>query len=365
MGQQSESFKPGPTEIDDPRLRFEIKRAGIWIGMILLAAGVIVLAAPLLLIIGGMVFAVMLDGGTRLLGRVLPIARGFRLAIVIFAALFFVVWTIWYAGTQLAVQFATLTDVVTEQADRALDWAASQGLLPHADFTAIQGQIFDNIGRVTSVLGSALGAITATIMILVIGIFIAIEPKIYDRGMAWMVPISHRAKFFEISDRVGYSLRRLLAGRLLGMFVEGLFTYVMLAHVGVMFGIGAVPLAAVLGLLTGLLAFIPNIGAIISGLLMTAVGFSASPELGFWAIFVYFFVQNFDGYVVIPLIAKKTVDLAPALVLAAQLLFGTLFGFMGLLLADPIVAAIKTALEALSDDGGGAESETAPEGAVP
>ncbi|MBB3764988.1 AI-2E family transporter [Sphingomicrobium lutaoense] len=344
----SHDYEPGPTEISDPRLRFEVQRAGIWIGMVLLAALVVVLAAPLLLIIGGMVFAVLLDGGTRLLGRWLPIGRGWRLALVILAALLFIGWTIWYSGTQLVNQFALLRDTVTAQADRLLDWLSANGLFPDANLSAISGQLFASIGRVTSVLGTAIGALTAAILIFVIGIFIAIEPKIYDRGVAWMVPMAHREKFFEISDRVGFALRRLLAGRILGMVIEGIFTYVMLAHVGTWFGIAPVPLAAVLGLLTGLLAFIPNIGAIISGILMVAVGFSAGTEPGLWAIFVYFFVQNFDGYVIIPLIAKKTVDLAPALVLAAQLLMGTLFGFLGLLLADPIVAAIKTTLEEIS-----------------
>jgi predicted PurR-regulated permease PerM len=104
-----------------------------------------------------------------------------------------------------------------------------------------------------------------------------------------------------------------------------------------------------LGLLTGMLAFIPNIGAIISGVLMVAVGFSAGSGEGLWAIFVYFFVQNVDGYLVVPYIARRTVDLAPALVLAAQLLFGALFGILGLLLADPILAAIKVTLEKLSE----------------
>ena len=80
------------------------------------------------------------------------------------------------------------------------------------------------------------------------------------------------------------------------------------------------------GLVTGLLAFIPNIGAIVSGVLMVAVGFSAGPHQGFYAIFVYFFVQNIDGYLVVPYIARRTVDLAPALVLAQGARFVDLDG---------------------------------------
>jgi len=136
-----------------------------------------------------------------------------------------------------------------------------------------------------------------------------------------------------------------MAGRLLGMVVEAIFTYIMLAWVAPLIGIGAVPMAALLAILTGLLAFVPNLGAIISGALMVLVGFSGGVEMGIYTIAVYFFVQNFDGYVVIPMIAKKTVDLAPALVLAFQLIMGILFGILGLFLADPLLAMIKVALE--------------------
>jgi predicted PurR-regulated permease PerM len=122
------------------------------------------------------------------------------------------------------------------------------------------------------------------------------------------------------------------------MAAEGVLTWIALM-------IGGVPMALILGILTGLLAFIPNIGAFISGLLMVAVGFSAGVETGIWAIGTYFVVQTFDGYVLLPMVAKKTVDLPPALTLGSQILLSTLLGVMGLALADPLVAMIKVALE--------------------
>jgi predicted PurR-regulated permease PerM len=82
---------------------------------------------------------------------------------------------------------------------------------------------------------------------------------------------------------------------------------------------------------------------------MVAVGFSAGTDQGLWAILTYFAVQNIDGYLILPYIARKTVDLAPAIVLAAQLIFGALFGFLGLLLADPIMATLKVTLEKLAE----------------
>ena len=336
--------QPGPTEFHDARLIAEAKRAAIWLGMALALVGVVVLAQPIMLIIGGLVFSVILDGGARLLGRVLPIGRGWRLAIVTLAGFGFVAWTFYYAGTTLATQAEALRIVVTDQANRLLAIAENLGLLPKGGVGDLSAQVMGGVGRLTSAVGTALGAITSMIMIMVIGIFIAVEPRLYDQSVAWMLPVARRASFYELSSRVGFTLRRLMFGRVVGMAFEGVFTFLMLWA-------GGVPMAALLGLITGLLAFLPNIGAIVSGLLMVAVGFSAGTETGLWAIFVYFFVQNVDGYLVVPYIARRTVKLAPAVVLAAQLIFGALFGILGLLLADPIVASAKVALEEFSKRG--------------
>src|SRR3546814_10133463 len=105
-------------------------------------------------------------------------------------------------------------------------------------------------------------------MIIVLGILIAIEPRLYERGVAWMLPMKSRENFYITTARMGFTLRRLMAGRLLGMLVEGIGTWLACLAVGI-------PMAALMGLLTGLLAFIPNIGAIVSGVLLILVGFSA------------------------------------------------------------------------------------------
>ena len=334
----------GPVELRDPVVRHELKRASVWIGLVLAVVGLIVLAQPLLLIFAGVVLASMLDGGTRLLGRVLPIGRNWRLLIVTLAAIGFVVWTIYFTGTELIDQAERLRETVTLQLDRILAWANAMGIIQGGvDVQQLSSQLMGTLGRLGSAVSSALGAITSLVMILVIGIFIAVEPRLYQRGVAWMLPLDHRDAFYRTAERMGHTLRRLMAGRLVGMAVEGVGTWFLLL-------IGGVPMATLLGILTGLLAFLPNIGAIISGVLIVLAGFSLSIEAGFWAIAVYLIVQTVDGYLIVPYVARKTVDLAPALVLSAQLLFGALFGIVGLALADPLVAMLKTALEQKSKE---------------
>ena len=333
--------RPGPAEFRDPLVRREMAKAAVWLGMTLAIVGVIVLAQPLLLIVGGAIFAVFLDGGTRLLARWLPIPRPWRLLLTIVLGFGFLGWVFWFAGTTIAAQAEALRAVVTEQFDKLMAFAGSLGLMPAGQPANIGTQLLGSVGRLTSAVGSAIGAITSVVAMIVIGIFLAAEPRIYDRGIAWMLPVRHRAGFYRIAEHVGFTLRRLLFGRLVGMIFEGVFTWLMLT-------LGGVPMAALLGLVTGVLAFIPNIGAITSGVLMVAVGFSAGPHEGLYAIFVYFFVQNIDGYLVVPYIARRTVDLAPAIVLGMQLLMGALFGILGVLFADPVLATLKVVLVDLS-----------------
>ncbi|MEO6198752.1 MAG: AI-2E family transporter [Sphingomicrobium sp.] len=329
--------RPGPAEFRDPVVRSEMRKAAVWIGMALAVAGIIVLAQPLLLIIGGLIFAVLLDGGVRVLGRYLPIGRGWRLLLVLIIGFGFLGWVFYFAGTTIADQAESLRKVVTAQFDELMKLGDRLGLVPNGQATDLGSQLLGSVGRLTSAVGSAIGGLTSLIMMLVIGMFVAAEPRLYDRGIAWMLPQRHRADFYRVADNVGFTLRRLLFGRLVGMLFEGVFTFLMLM-------VGGVPMAALLGLVTGLLAFIPNIGAIVSGILMVAVGFSAGTNTGLWAIFVYFFVQNIDGYLVVPYIARRTVDLAPAVVLGMQLLMGALFGLLGILFADPILATLKVIL---------------------
>jgi predicted PurR-regulated permease PerM len=340
-----------PHEVRDPATRREIRRAAVWLGMACAIALVVLLVQPLLIILAGLVFASMLDGGVRLLGRVLPIGRPWRLLIVCLLTIAFLIGTFYLAGVQITEQVMQLRSTVEVQAVRVTGWLTQQGLMPAAsDMSGIARQALSSVGAVTSWVGTAFGALTTMFMIVVIGLFVAMDPRVYDRGLQWMIPEENREEFAITVKRMADTQRRLLAGRLLGMAAEGVLTWVALM-------LGGVPMALILGILTGLLAFIPNIGAFISGALMVAVGFSAGADTGYWAIATYLIVQTFDGYVLIPMVAKRTVDLPPALTLGAQILASALFGIMGLALADPMTAMIKAAMERRSENVEGARTQ--------
>jgi len=355
-----------PTRILDAQLSFEAARAVVWAGVLGLVILAIYLSKALMVIFGAMVFGALVDGGTRLLGRVLKIGRNWRVAIVLALTAAFLFWLVTFAGTTLSREAAEFPKIIETQLAELFAWMREQGFgIRVNELQGLASSLTSGVGTITKAIGGLLGGLTTMLLIAIIGIYFAIDPNLYERGVAWMVPDRHREAFYDTISHQAYTMRRLLAGRLFGMFVEGVFTWLLLAYGGYLIGIGPVPMAVLLALITGLLAFIPNIGALISGGLMVLVGFSGGTEMGLYTIFVYFFVQNFDGYVLIPLIAKKTVDLAPALVLSAQLIFGVLFGLLGLALADPLLAMIKVGLERRADrlTRNDIESEAAPDGA--
>ncbi len=332
-----------PARIRNPELRAEAWKALVWVAIFGIAALAVYLSQSLLVIFGAIVFASMIDGGTRLLGRVLKIGRAWRVMIVLVFSTSFVIWLAMFAGTQISREAAELPAIVINQTEVLLRWAQEQGFgIELQDVTNVAGNLISGVGTITRAIGGFVGGLTTMVLIVIIGIYLAAEPNIYERGVAWMLPRAHRRNFYHTASRMGFAMRRLLFGRIVGMVIEGLFTWAMLALYGV-------PMAALLGLMTGMLAFIPNLGALLSGILMVLVGFSGGVDMGIYTIFVYFFVQTIDGYLLVPMIARKAVDLAPALVLATQLILGVLFGILGLALADPLLAMIKTGLESRAD----------------
>lgn len=336
---KSAGLGASPTRIGNDDLRLEAKRALIWVGVIALAVLAIYLAEALLVLFGAMVFATLIDGGARLLARVAPVPRIMRVLTVLIIAGGFFAWLVIFAGNQISQEAAQLPGIVNRQLIVVAQWLQAQGLsIAMVDLQTIAGSVSSGVGTVTKAIGGILGGFATALLIVIIGLYIALEPRLYERGIAWMLPASQRREFYGTVSVMASTMRRLMAGRLVGMVFEGIITWALLACYGV-------PMAVLLGIVTGLLAFVPNLGALIAGSLMVLVGFSGGTDMGLYTIFVYFLVQTFDGYVTIPLIARKTVDLAPALVLSAQFVMGIVFGIMGLFLADPLLAMIKIALQ--------------------
>ena len=117
-----------------------------------------------------------------------------------------------------------------------------------------------------------------------------------------------------------------------------------MAVVGVLSGIGlmllGVPLALALGVLAGLFTFVPYFGAIAAAVPAMLVGLTVSWQTALWVLVIFLICHGIEGYLVSPLVQRRTVHLPPALTILSMTILGTIFGPLGVILGTPVVAAL-------------------------
>jgi predicted PurR-regulated permease PerM len=190
-------------------------------------------------------------------------------------------------------------------------------------------------------LGSTLAVLAGIVLVIFLAIYLAIDPSTYRRGLLHLVPQRARGQTDEILTAIAVTLRRWLVTQLIAMIVIGAVSTIVLMALKVR---AAVPL----GILAGLLEFVPTIGPIISALPAIAMGFVDSPEKALAVAVAYVGIQFLENHLLIPLLMKQGVNVPPALTIVMQALMAIVFGILGLLVAVPLLAAIMIATRILT-----------------
>ena len=193
-------------------------------------------------------------------------------------------------------------------------------------------------------LTSTFAAVTGLLLVLVLTIYVASDPDTYHRGLMHLFPHSARSRAGEVLSVMAATLRRWLRTQLIAMIAIGVVTTVALFILGI-------PAAIPLGILAGLLEFIPTIGPVLSAVPAVLMGFVISPEKALAVALVYTAIQLLENHLLIPKLMQAGMDLPPALTILAQALMGMIFGFIGLLVAVPILAATMVGVKMLYVEG--------------
>lgn len=288
----------------------------------------------LFLLVGALVVAVILLALRDLLTRFLRLTRKWALGgavlllAVVFAVFFFLM------GSQMAGQFTALqeklpaaidsirnrfgVDVLAQLRTAQINW------MPH-----IAGYFPDLIG--------ALGSI---VFILVSGVFLAVNPRMYKKGLLTLLPVPRREPVGKALDSAGYALRLWLVGKIITMVVIGVVTTAGLYLIGI-------PSPLALGFLAGLLEFIPFLGPILAFVPAGAVALSAGQGSFVWVLGLYVVIQQLENNLLVPLVQQHTVELPPVLGMFAVVSFGLLFGPIGVILGVPLAIIILVLVKEL------------------
>jgi predicted PurR-regulated permease PerM len=177
-----------------------------------------------------------------------------------------------------------------------------------------------------------------------LAIYVAADPGLYHRGIMHLVPHRHRARAGDVLSQMATILRRWMRAQLIGMITIGVVTTIVLYALGI-------PAALPLGILAGLLEFIPNVGPLLSAAPAVLMGFIDGPQKALSVAIAYMVIQQLENHLLIPILMHEGVDLPPVLTIIAQALMALVFGFLGLLIAVPLLAIVMVGVKTLYVEG--------------
>lgn len=317
--------------------------------------------ATLLLVLASIILVVLFTMPIRFLMR-----RGMRrppaIIISVLGILGVLVLITMLALPSLLQQFATLATTfqqgVTEMIDQYEAIQQDQNLRDQNPFIASVQDFIQNTFGLTSLeelfseltrqLGGALGqlggsvlpvvsGVASTLLSILIVIFLSLylltDAKNYEEGVIKLFPIGYRGRVRYIIDRIDFTLRLWLQGQLLLMLI-----------VGVVSGLGMALLdlqpAVALGVLAGAFSFVPNFGPLAALVPSLAVGFAQAPDKIGLIVLIIYGTSFLQSQVVAPLIFRESINLPPVLVLVGQIFAAVFFGFLGIMLAVPLIAIV-------------------------
>lgn len=303
------------------------------------------LSHVLMIAFGGVLLAAVLRALSDPLDRITPLSSRLSLLIVVIGLVVVVGAAGWLIGGQVARQLQQLADVLPGAIEGVRKWMDRNALgqiLTELGQTGIEGTR-GALSRVASVASSTFGAVANTLLIVFLGLYLAADPSLYRRGLLHLIPPRARERTGVGLDRAGHALKRWLLGQFIAMIGVGAVTWAGLYLLGV-------PQALSLGLIAGLLEFVPFIGPILAAIPALLVAFAQGGMTPLYVALLYLGIQQVEGYLLMPLVQKWAVSLPPALTILGVVVFGLLFGPLGVLFATPLMVVVMVLVQTLYVD---------------
>lgn len=308
------------------------------LGAIALLAFVVLvwqLRSVVLLAFAGILFGIVFDSGARLIERWLPIGHVLSLALA-------TIVIVGLAGLAMAIFGREVVHQVTDLIARLpAAWAALEASVGTRDLVQA---VRENLGRVMPdggtvlaalryLIGSITGAASGFALALLGGIYLAARPDLYRRGFLLLFPQRHVDRVGASLDATRNALQDWLLGQLLSMTVTATAIALGLSFIGV-------PSALALGLICGLMGFVPMIGPLLGALPGVLVALTVGGDVLVQTIILYVIVQQLAGSVIEPMIMHHTVNVPPAVTLFGLFAVGAVLGPVGVLLGGPIIVTV-------------------------
>ena len=323
----------------------------VWIAVLIVAAvsgGVLLLWLAYkvaFLFFTAVLLAIFLRTLTDWVRRLTGLGDGWSLAIVIvvlFGLMFGLGWLMARPVSQEVEQLRQeLPQAVTRLEAQLEHYSWGKGLVEKLQRPmGLVSQAGNLLNQAVNVFSVTIESVIYIWVVAFCGFFLATDSGLYSEGFLILFPVPRRPRGRVVLREIGVQLQHWLLGQIVSMTIIGFFTWLGLHLLGV-------PASAVLGILAGILDFVPVAGPWVAGVISCVVALLRSPQHALYVACLFIALHLFEGHVLIPLVQKRATRLPPVLTILAMVLFSELFGFLGLLLATPLLAFIMISTKAL------------------
>ena len=322
-----------------------IRRVLIAVGIVALFAALYLLSDILLLAFGAVLVAVVLHEIARPMRRNSLMSERLALGAAVLAVIAVLVSVGYFYGKQISSQLLGVFDNLPAAAVNLSKSAPFLSVTELVKGTSIGNLVVSAFSWGTTVFGAA----AMLVIVIVAGIYVAVTPEVYRTGFLMLFPPRIHSQIRETLHDSGQALRLWIGAQVVAMILVGILTGIGLAVIGV-------PSALALGFIAGVAEFVPIIGPIIGAIPALLLASTVSWETVLWTLLLFILVQQVESNIITPLIARRAVNLPPALGLFAVVALGVLFGPLGLILGYPLAIVCDVVVrrlyvrEALGED---------------
>lgn len=275
----------------------------------------------------------------------LKIKRWLAVVLSVLILLALAITFVWLIVPPVVEQLEQLIELVPEGIGQLNDWLIllEEQLSPEIleflpSIEQINRQIQPLFNRLLgggfTFFSTSVGIILNILLVLVLTIMLLADPAPYRKGFIRLFPSFYRRRVDEILLLCEKALQGWLVGTLFSI------TFLLFASL-IILSVLEIDLALAQAMLTGILTFIPNFGAVLSVIPPMAIALLDNPWKSLAVLILYIILQQIEGSVLTPLVMKQQVSLFPAFTLLAQVFFATFFGFLGLFLALPLTVVFQ------------------------
>ncbi len=294
----------------------------------------------LLLIFASVLLAVLLNAFAELIARRTPIPRRWTLSVATVIVGVLLLGSLFLFGFQIGAQITQVFDKLPGAIDAAGNRIGISNAFGQIENAVTSGADPSFFFRAAGLGYTLVGALADLALVVVAAIYIAGDPTLYRRGVAMLLPPNQHERIFDAMDVTGSALRMWFAGQLAAMLLIGVVSGLAYWWIGL-------PSPLALGVITGLTNFIPFIGPILGAVPALIFALAIDVETVLWTAGATLAIQQLEGNVVTPLIQRQAVLMPPALTLFAIVIFGLLFGLLGVFLAAPLAVALLVLVKKL------------------